>query len=87
MPYEVSEEEIDALVDRVMSDHRERVDRRMWSYLAAPLRRGLRLVPFGLPPTIVNPNETVGETELDAYKLINNCTAGLAAIVGRYLLT
>lgn len=27
--YEVSEEEIDALVDRVMSDHRERVDRRM----------------------------------------------------------
>ena len=32
----------------------------------------------------MNPNETVGETSLDAYALINNCTAGLAAIVGRY---
>lgn len=82
--YEVTDEEIDALVDRVMSDHRERVDRRMWSYLLHHCGEDFDWYLSACPHTIVNPNETVGETSLDAYALINNCTAGLAAIVGRY---
>ena len=31
--YELSDEEIDFLVEQVMHDHRERMDRRIWSYL------------------------------------------------------
>lgn len=82
--YELSDEEIDFLVEQVMHDHRERMDRRIWSYLFHHCGEDFDWYISACPHTIVNPNELVGETELDAKAIINICTAGLAAILGRY---
>lgn len=82
---ELSQEEIDLLVgSEIEGNFRERIDRRLWSYLLNHCGEDFDwYLSLTDNYTVVNPNETVAETDLDAKALINICTAGLAFIVGR----
>lgn len=81
---ELTQEEIDLLIDSEMNNFHERIDRRMWSYLLNHCGEDFDwYLSLTDKYTVVNPNELVGETDLDAKALVNVCTAGLAGIVGR----
>lgn len=85
MGAELTQEQIDLLVDsEIVGNFHERVDRRLWEYLLNHCGEDFDwYLSLTDHYTVVNPNETVAETELDAEALMNICTAGLGFIVGR----
>ena len=82
--YGMTDEQIDELLAVEMHDYRERVDRRIWEYLFKHCGEDFDWYIDTVPHVEVNPEELVGETELDAKAIVNICTSGLAAILGRY---
>ncbi len=82
---ELTQEQIDFLVNsEVVTNFHERIDKRMWDYLLNHCGEDFDWY-LSLTPnyTVINCNETVGETELDAKAIANICTSGLGFIVGR----